>query len=78
MSCFAQILIALANKRLLACWPERDHKPTMKAPHNENSRVKIPAILHLCRLGYSYQILKDCRRDEPTSSRMSSMKVSLA
>jgi hypothetical protein len=21
---------------------------------NENSRVKIPAILHLCRLGYTY------------------------
>ena len=26
---------------------------------NENSRVKIPAILHLCRLGYSYVSLKN-------------------
>ena len=39
----------------------------MSTPHNENSRVKIPAILHLCRLGYSYLILKDCRRDESTN-----------
>ena len=27
--------------------------------HNENSRVKIPAILHLTRLGYKYLSLKD-------------------
>jgi len=26
---------------------------------NEDSRVKIPAILHLCRLGYEYLSLKD-------------------
>ena len=26
--------------------------------HNENTRVKIPAILHLCRLGYEYLSLK--------------------
>ena len=23
-------------------------------PHNENSRVKIPALVHLTRLGYKY------------------------
>lgn len=28
-------------------------------PFNENSRVKVPAILHLCRLGYKYFSLKD-------------------
>jgi type I restriction enzyme R subunit len=39
----------------------------MKAPHNENSRVKIPAILHLCRLGYSYLNLKSSSRDESTN-----------
>jgi len=25
---------------------------------NENTRVKIPAILHLCRLGYDYLLLE--------------------
>lgn len=34
---------------------------------NENTRVKIPAILHLCRLGYSYLSLKDTRWDESTN-----------
>ncbi|HHX70409.1 MAG TPA: type I restriction endonuclease subunit R [Gallicola sp.] len=28
---------------------------------NENTRVKIPAILHLCRLGYKYISLKDAK-----------------
>ena len=27
-------------------------------PHNENSRVKIPALVHLTRLGYKYISLK--------------------
>ena len=27
--------------------------------HNEDTRVKIPYILHLTRLGYSYLSLKD-------------------
>ncbi len=26
---------------------------------NEDARVKLPAILHLCRLGYKYISLKD-------------------
>jgi hypothetical protein len=34
---------------------------------NENSRVKIPAILHLCRLGYEYQPLTAAIRDESTN-----------
>lgn len=34
---------------------------------NENTRVKIPAILHLCRLGYSYLSLKNARWDESTN-----------
>lgn len=34
---------------------------------NENSRVKIPAILHLCRLGYEYLSLKNSIRDESTN-----------
>jgi type I restriction enzyme R subunit len=34
---------------------------------NENSRVKIPAILHLCRLGYSYTSLKDAAWDGATN-----------
>ena len=28
--------------------------------HNENSRVKIPALVHLTRLGYRYIKQKDC------------------
>jgi type I restriction enzyme R subunit len=34
---------------------------------NENTRVKIPAILHLCRLGYAYLSLKDFQWDESTN-----------
>ncbi len=31
----------------------------MSQVYNENSRVKIPAILHLMRLGYDYLSLKN-------------------
>lgn len=34
---------------------------------NEDSRVKIPAILHLMRLGYSYISLKDAQWDSDTN-----------
>lgn len=34
---------------------------------NEDSRVKIPTILHLIRLGYSYLSLKDNKWDESTN-----------
>lgn len=34
---------------------------------NENTRVKIPAILHLCRLGYRYLSLKSAQWDESTN-----------
>jgi type I restriction enzyme R subunit len=34
---------------------------------NENSRVKIPTILHLTRLGYEYVSLKDAVWDEQTN-----------
>jgi type I restriction enzyme R subunit len=34
---------------------------------NENTRVKIPAILHLCRLGYTYLSLSKATRDESTN-----------
>lgn len=34
---------------------------------NENSRVKIPAILHLYRLGYEYVSLRNAVRDESTN-----------
>ncbi|MCB0432011.1 MAG: type I restriction endonuclease subunit R [Mangrovimonas sp.] len=34
---------------------------------NEDSRVKIPAILHLTRLGYSYLSLKEANWDEETN-----------
>jgi len=30
---------------------------------NENTRVKIPAILHLCRLGYKYVSLSKAKRN---------------
>jgi type I restriction enzyme R subunit len=34
---------------------------------NEDSRVKIPTILHLMRLGYTYISLKDSKWDETTN-----------
>lgn len=34
---------------------------------NEDSRVKIPSILHLTRLGYEYLSLKNAKRDENTN-----------
>lgn len=34
---------------------------------NENTRVKIPAILHLIRLGYTYLSLSNTERDEDTN-----------
>ena len=35
--------------------------------HNEDSRVKIPSILHLCRLGYNYLPLKSVTFDSSTN-----------
>lgn len=35
--------------------------------HNENTRVKIPAILHLNRLGYEYLSLKAAKWDQNTN-----------
>jgi type I restriction enzyme R subunit len=34
---------------------------------NENTRVKIPAILHLCRMGYTYLSLSKSKWDENTN-----------
>jgi type I restriction enzyme R subunit len=34
---------------------------------NENTRVKIPAILHLCRLGYMYLSLTNSKRHDETN-----------
>ena len=34
---------------------------------NENTRVKIPAILHLCRLGYQYLSLSNAQWDIHTN-----------
>ncbi len=34
---------------------------------NEDSRVKIPSILHLTRLGYKYLSLKDTAWNENTN-----------
>ena len=34
---------------------------------NEDSRVKIPAILHLVRLGYTYLSLRDQEWDESSN-----------
>ena len=34
---------------------------------NENTRVKIPAILHLYRLGYKYVSLSNARWDKDTN-----------
>lgn len=41
----------------------------MSKPHNEDSRVKIPALVHFTRIGYDYISLKDYRGtiDEDTN-----------
>jgi hypothetical protein len=44
---------------------------------NENTRVKIPAILHLSRLGYRYQSLSNARRDEGTNIFLENFKQSM-
>lgn len=44
---------------------------------NENTRVKIPAILHLCRLGYEYLPLINAIRDENTNIFIDIFKASL-
>ena len=36
-------------------------------PFNENSRVKIPALLHLMKLGYEYIPLSQQKRREDTN-----------
>ena len=35
--------------------------------HNEDSRVKIPALIHLTRLGYEYLSLKNAVWDDNTN-----------
>jgi type I restriction enzyme R subunit len=45
---------------------------------NEDSRVKIPSILHLTRLGYEYLPLKDAVWDEPTNIFTNIFKQSIA
>jgi type I restriction enzyme R subunit len=44
---------------------------------NENSRVKIPAILHLCRLGYDYLSLKGANWDINTNIFVDIFKESI-
>jgi type I restriction enzyme R subunit len=39
----------------------------MKKPHTEDTRVKIPSILHLTRLGYTYLPLKGAEWDGSTN-----------
>ena len=48
------------------------------ADFNENSRVKIPALLHLMRLGYDYLSLKNARWDEETNIFTDIFKESIA
>lgn len=45
---------------------------------NEDSRVKIPAILHLTRLGYSYLSLKNAKWDEATNIFPELFRTSIA
>ena len=47
--------------------------------HNENSRVKIPALVHLTRLGYEYLSLKEyegASTKKPTSSEACFVRTS--
>ena len=44
----------------------------------EDERVKIPALLHLTRLGYSYLSLRECEHDEETNIFPSIFRDALA
>lgn len=44
----------------------------------EDERVKIPALLHLTRLGYRYLSLQECEHDEETNIFLSIFRDSLA
>ena len=46
--------------------------------HNEDSRVKIPALVHLTRLGYSYLSLKGAQWDEATNIFTELFRTSIA
>ncbi len=49
----------------------------MATIHNENSRVKIPALVHFTRLGYTYRSLKDTegQYDEDTNIFIGSFRM---
>ncbi len=52
----------------------------MKEPiHNENSRVKIPALVHFTRLGYEYIPLASCagKIDEDTNIFIDTFRISI-
>jgi len=51
----------------------------MSAPHNENSRVKIPALVHFTRLEYEYVSLKDYSGniDEDTNIFVDTFRVAI-
>lgn len=42
--------------------------------HNEDSRVKIPTILHLIRLGYTYLSLKNIKEIEKENQQLSELR----
>jgi type I restriction enzyme R subunit len=62
----AQINFWIAAKRL-RCLTPCSQAVIKIMIHNEDSRVKIPSILHLTRLGYSYLSLKGVVWDESTN-----------
>lgn len=47
--------------------PNQDKEPIKKMRFNEDTRVKIPTILHLARLGYEYLSLKGQTWDQNTN-----------
>lgn len=51
----------------------------MSIPHNENSRVKIPALVHFTRLGYEYVSLKNYTGaiDEDTNIFVDSFRAAI-
>ena len=44
--------------------------------HNENSRVKIPALIHLTRIGYKYLSLKDYQLEKMICTQKLHMPIS--
>jgi len=81
------VIVLGLGERALGTFPEAESIVGLKArkkhgalvmAFNEDSRVKIPTILHLARLGFDYLSLKSSRWDKETNIFLDIFKASIA